>query len=54
MDSDEILIFLYIILEIVLIEHTEEMDIELEGKNRVYLLCLGWSDWCTVMPFNKI
>lgn len=33
MDSDEILIFLYIILEIVLIEHTEEMDIELEGKN---------------------
>ena len=33
-------------------EHTEELDVELEGKNRVYLLYLSWGDLCIGVPFN--
>lgn len=33
-------------------ERTEELDVELEGKNRVYVLYLAWGDLCIGVPFN--
>ena len=33
-------------------EHTEELDIELEGKNQVYLLYLARGDLCIGVSFN--